>query len=124
MVEPARTVEVAIPAEYDTIKVRKLVSPPRENRIDIPAEYQTVTERKLVKEGALRWESILCETNTTPNLVSRVQRALNDAGFDAGAADGVLGGATMSAVTAYQRANGLASGQLTLETIRKLGVDI
>lgn len=124
IVEPAKTIEIASPAKYDTVKVRTLVTAPQEKRIKIPATYQTVTERKLVKDGDLRWQAILCETNTTANLVSRLQRALNEAGFEAGPVDGVLGTATMSAISSYQKANGLASGQLTLQTIRKLGIDI
>jgi len=124
IVAPAKTIEIASPAKYETVKVRTLVKGPQEKRTKIPAKYQTVTERKLVKGGELRWQGILCETNTTPNLVSRLQRSLNEAGFKAGPVDGIMGSATMSAVSAYQKANGLASGQLTLETIRKLGIDI
>lgn len=124
IVEPAKTIEIASPAKYDTVKIRTLVTPPQEKRSKIPAKYQTVTERKLVKDGELRWQAILCETNTTANLVSRLQRALNDAGYAAGPVDGIMGNATMSAISAYQKANGLASGQLTLETIRKLGISI
>ena len=122
MVEPAKTIEIASPAKYDAVKVRTLVAPPQEKRTKIPAKYQTVTERKLVKDGELHWQEILCETNTTANLVSRLQRALNEAGFKAGTVDGILGKSTMSAISSYQKANGLASGQLTLETIRKLGI--
>ena len=124
IVAPAKTIEIASPAQYDTVKVRTLVTAPQEKRTKIPAKYQTVTEQKQVKDGELRWQEILCETNTTPNLVSRLQRSLNEAGFKAGSVDGIMGSATMSALTSYQKANGLASGQLTLETIRKLGIKI
>jgi len=48
--------------------------------------------------------------------------ALRDAGHNPGAIDGVLGRSTMDAVTAYQKANGLASGQLTIKTLRSLKV--
>ncbi|MBT8062582.1 MAG: peptidoglycan-binding protein, partial [Gammaproteobacteria bacterium] len=68
--------------------------------------------------------SILCETNASPTLITDLQRALNAAGYEAGPVDGVLGKSTMNAVNAYQRANGLSSGQLTIETLKKLGVDV
>ena len=124
MTAPARTVEIKVPAEYETIKVRKLATSAREMRTDIPAEYQSVQETRMVKEGKLHWQPILCETNASPDLITNVQRALNDAGFNAGPVDGVLGRTTSNAIGAYQRANGLSSGQLTIETLKKLGVKI
>lgn len=124
LVSPARTVEVEIPAEYETVKVRKLVTPAREMRTDIPAEYQSIEETRMVKEGKLHWQSILCETNASPGLVTRVQRALDKAGYEPGPIDGVLGTATMRAIGNYQRANDLSSGQLTIETLESLGVKV
>jgi hypothetical protein len=124
MTAPAKTVEIKIPAEYETVKIRKLASRAREQRMEIPAEYQTVEETRLVKEGKLHWQPILCETNASPNLISNVQRALNEAGFNAGPVDGVLGQMTSKAIGHFQRANGLSSGQLTIETLEKLGVKI
>lgn len=122
--QPATTREVEIPAKYDTVKVRKLVTPASENRIPIPEEYTTVSKRQLVTDSFLEWRPILCETNTTPGLVSRLQRALNEAGYDAGSVDGVLGSRTLSAVKKYQVDNGMASGQLTLSVLEKLGVSL
>ena len=119
---PPTTRTVEIPAEYGTVNVTKLVEPARIESIEIPAEYQTVTQRKLVREGSLEWRSILCETNMSADVVAALQRALAGAGFDAGPADGNYGRQTANAVEAYQRKNGLASGQLTMETLRSLGV--
>ena len=124
MTAPARTVEIDVPAEYETIKVRQQATPAREQRTSIPAEYQSLEETRLVKEGKLHWQPILCETNASPDLITNVQRALNEAGFNAGSVDGILGRTTSKAIGQYQRANGLSSGQLTLETLKKLGVKI
>ena len=124
MTAPAKTVEVVVPAEYETVKVRKLATPAREMRTTIPAEYQSVKETRLVKEGKLHWQPILCETNASPDLITNVQRALNGAGFNAGPIDGILGRTTSKAIGEYQKANGLSSGQLTIETLKKLGVNI
>lgn len=64
---------------------------------------------------------MLCETNTTPAKISEVQRALSAAGY-ATDSDGVFGASTLRAMEAFQRARGLAVGNLTIETVRALGV--
>ena len=121
---PARTREVVVPARYDTVKVRKLVSKASTNTVEIPAEYKTVPTRKLVKDSRLEWREILCETNTTPGVISRLQKALNSKGYDAGSADGILGNQTLDAVKKYQRDNNMASGQLTIKVLDDLGVSL
>lgn len=120
--QPARTVTVEIPAEYKTVKVRKMVAGPTKRSIEIPAQYKTVADQKLVRAGQLEWRPILCETNTTSDVVRRLQVALKNAGYNPGRIDGVIGRDTMSAVTSYQKANNMAAGQLTMETLKKLGV--
>ncbi|MDH3315908.1 MAG: peptidoglycan-binding protein [Gammaproteobacteria bacterium] len=122
MVKPARTETVEIPAGYKTIRVSKLVEPAKEMRSPVGEQTQTITETVLASEGRMEWRSILCETNTTPDVVSRLQRALNGAGHNAGPVDGIVGPRTMSAVSSYQAANGMAQGSLTIETLKKLGV--
>ena len=122
--EPSRTREVSIPAKYETVKVRKLVSAASTRTVDIPAEYKTVPTRKLVSDSSLQWREILCETNTTAGVVSRLQRALNGAGYDAGQVDGILGNQTLAAVKKYQKANNMPSGQLTMQVLDKLEVTL
>ncbi len=122
MVKPPQTETVEIPAEYRTVRVSKLVEPAKEMRSKVSEQYEQVTETVLASEGHMEWRSILCETNTTPDVVSRLQRALNGAGYNVGPVDGIVGPRTMSAVSSYQAANGLAEGRLTIETLRKLGV--
>ncbi|MEM7221857.1 MAG: peptidoglycan-binding domain-containing protein [Pseudomonadota bacterium] len=120
--QAATTRTVKIPAEYGTVKVSKLVEPASERRIPIPAEYQTVNKTEQVSEGHLQWRSILCETNVTPDIVSRIQEALLAKGYNPGPIDGVLGSDTMAAVKDFQQSNQLPSGQLTLDTLKALGV--
>jgi hypothetical protein len=122
MVEGPKTRTITIPEEYETIRVRKLVKGPEERRIEIPAEYSTVSEEVLVKDAELEWRPILCETNTTPDVIRKVQVALQREGYNPGPIDGELGPDTMRAVRAYQRDNNMHSGQLTMETLYKLGV--
>jgi peptidoglycan hydrolase-like protein with peptidoglycan-binding domain len=75
-----------------------------------------------VADGRMDWRRILCETNVSPQLISRIQSALRMAGHDPGPIDGVLGQQTRRAVTEYQKKKGLASGELTYRTLESLGV--
>ena len=70
----------------------------------------------------MEWQRVLCETNVTPEIISRIQNALANSGFDPGPIDGVLGRRTHGAIKAYQRDKGLATGGLTYETIKSLGI--
>ncbi len=118
---PATTRAVNIPAKYDTVRVRKQLSPATERRISIPATFKTVTKQKKVTEERLLWREVLCDTNTTPGMISRVQQALNTQGFSL-SVDGTLGPSTLRAIDAYQRRNNLGTGGLTMATVKKLGV--
>ena len=119
---PAASKSVAIPAEYKTVNVTRLKTPASSRTIDIPAEYATVTKRVQVTDGQMAWREILCETNTTPGLVRKMQQALKNEGLNPGPIDGVVGGATLSAVRSYQQKKGLATGGVTMATLKSLGV--
>ncbi len=121
---PATTKKVEIPAKFKTVKVQRMVEPPRQKRIEIPGETRTITRRVKVADERLAWRPILCQTNMTPDLVKRIQRALKAAGFDPGPIDGVVGRETLAAIDRYQRAKGLARGGLTMATIESLGVTL
>ena len=117
------TRKVTVPAAYKTVTVASEASPPQERRIKIPAKYATVTKRKLVKEGMMDWREILCDTNMTTSRISDIQRALQAAGHNPGAIDGVIGGDTMKAVNAFQRSKGLPVDRyLNIATVKALGV--
>ncbi|MDT8363680.1 MAG: peptidoglycan-binding protein [Nitrosomonas sp.] len=58
----------------------------------------------------------------TPDIIREVQEALNNAGFNAGTADGKLGPRTLSALKSYQQQNELEAGKFTKETLRALNV--
>jgi len=70
----------------------------------------------------MEWRRILCETNTSVDLVTKVQQALKNAGYDPGPIDGVFGWRTVNAMKSYQKKKNLAVGALTYETIKSLGV--
>ncbi len=113
-----------IPAKYKVVKVRKLLSAAREKRTKIPAEYKTVNKRQKVGNERLEWRQVLCETNMTKDIVTRVQRKLREAGYNPGSIDGVIGGGTLRAVDNYQREKSLSRGGLTIRTLEALGVKL
>ncbi len=143
---PAKTRTTTIPAEYTTVTkkipmkvytktikteplyetvTRRVVDrPASERKIEIPAEYETVTRRVKVADGEVKWMPVLCEANVTTETVRSLQRALSAKGYSPGSIDGQLGPGTMDAVMKYQRAEGLAIGELTLQTLKKLGVSL
>ena len=122
MKDPPTTRVIEIPAEYKTVAVRKLVTPAEVTSTPIPETYQTISRTEKVTDGRMEWQSILCETNAKPGVVSSLQQALKNAGHDPGPIDGVIGVRTMGAVKSYQRAKGLPEGQLTMDTLNSLGV--
>lgn len=121
---PASFAKEDVAAEIETLKVRKLVAKAQEKRSKIPAEYKMVAKRKKVSDERLEWRQVLCETNMTKQVVVRLQEALQQAGYRPGTADGVMGGATLRAVDAYQQDKGLPRGGLTILTLESLGVKI
>lgn len=122
VVKPATVREVEVPAVYETIKVTRMVSPPQEKRISIPAEYETVTRTEKVSDGHMEWKRVLCETNLTPDVISKIQEALMRAGYNPGAINGVLHSQTRMAINSYQKQKGLAEGELTYEMMESLGI--
>ena len=124
VVDAARTETVEIPAEYRTLKVRKLAVPASEKRVVIPAEYQEITKTDKITDGYLQWSWVLCETNMTTNAISKIQTALNTAGFDVGRSDGVYGNQTASAIRRYQESKGLSTGGITKELLESLGITL
>jgi len=144
---PATTRALEVPAEYKTVKRRllktppttktikipeqtnvqkglKMVEPATVKRISIPEEYQTFTKRIKVSEEKMSWKPVLCETNTTPQIVRQLQHSLKEKGFHPGPVDGTIGAATMKAVVAFQKEQGLPRGGLDMDTFQALKVDL
>lgn len=121
---PATVKKVSVPATFKTVRMKKLVSPPTEKRVKIPAKHKIVAKHSKVSGARQEWRQVLCETNTTRDLVIQIQNGLAKAGFNPGAADGVLGRDTMRAADAYQRKHNLPTGGLTIQTIEKLGIKL
>ena len=122
LVKPATTITKTIPAVYKKVAVKELVSPETTKTVIIPAEYKYINKKVKVKDSELKWLPVLCETNFTRPRVMMVQRALKEKGFNPGPIDGIFGSKTKDAVRRFQIANNLATGALTINTLRALGV--
>ncbi len=122
LVKPACKVTKVIPAVYKKVAVKELVSPERTKKVIIPAKYKYITKKIKVKDSELKWLPVLCETNFTKPRVMMVQRALKEKGFNPGPIDGIFGSKTKAALRRFQIAHNLATGALTINTLRVLGV--
>ncbi|HOJ90607.1 MAG TPA: peptidoglycan-binding domain-containing protein [Saprospiraceae bacterium] len=123
--QPARTIEMPIEASYKTITRRVMVEPETVREEVVPATYKTVKERRLVRSGGFTvWTEILCEGKTTNSKLSSVQRALQAKGYNVGTIDGKMGLKTQTALKQYQTDMGLPTGNLNIETLKSLGVDV
>ncbi len=121
MMAPARVEQRTVPAIYRTVKERRVVTPSREEPVLVPAVTRKETLRRVVSPARTEWREVLCDTNASKAKIAEVQRALNRRGF-ATASDGVFGPATLASMERFQRANNLATGYLTMETVQALGV--
>jgi len=110
-----------VPAEFKTIEKRVLVTPEKPEYKMMPAQFDTITKSVIVRPESWEWRRILCETNMGSDSVARIQRALNSKGYNV-KIDGKLGNETMSALSAYQRKNNLATRGITYETLEHMGV--
>ncbi len=120
--EPARVESEIIPSVTQTVEVQKLIEEAQEINNTVPAEYAMVSKKKKVKEQTIGWKRILCQTNMSKDIIANIQSALNANGYNAGTPDGVLGDGTKKALEKFQKDNNLATGGLTYETLKALGV--
>jgi len=94
------------------------------------AELARVSEEGVISyTGQKAFRATLCKASRSEQILKQLQIALRDQGFlkpnpplDLVVVDGVWGLNTFNALKAYQKANGLAYGQVTLESFEKLGV--
>jgi len=66
------------------------------------------------------WRRTVCDIEINNSVIRKVQRVLKAKGYNPDAIDGIYGCDTRKALKAFQKANGLPSGYLTVETLRAL----
>jgi len=122
LVKPASVRKVCIDAQYETVRREVVASPARTKKTCIAAEYSDVEKTVLVAQASVKWEHIICENKTTAATVNQVKEALTKAGFQPGPSDGTLAAQDWTALAQFQQKNGLGVGELSYETLAKLGV--
>ncbi|MDO5624390.1 MAG: peptidoglycan-binding domain-containing protein [Pseudomonadota bacterium] len=123
VVQEASVREEVVPAVYRT-ETRQVIDQPAGKRtVDVPAQYDTISWQVKVADAREEKREVMCETNTHPDKIREVQRALQAVGFNPGPVSGALTPDTMGAVSQYQFARGLpVHGYLDVDTVRALGV--
>jgi hypothetical protein len=104
------------------IKVSNVATESEEIRTKVPAVYKTVEKRTKVSPESLVWRQILCRTNMGPGINKKIQQALKEAGVYNGVVDGNIGRGTMKSLEQYQKDNGMATGGITMDVLKKLGI--
>lgn len=111
-------------AVYEEVPVQKLVSNAVITKTPIPAKNQSFTKTTKVANARLEWRPVMCETNLNSEIISSIQRALGDKGYDTGATPGVIDKEMFTAVEKFQQDENLPQGGLTISTIEALGVKL
>ena len=120
---PSTTKEIAIPGICMLVKTKVLNTPASERKIIVPAKYATYKTKTKVSNSYIRWQSILCKTNTKPDIISSLQKALQAKGYPIDTINGEYNLETKKAVNSYQEDNSLSKGALTLKTLESLGLN-
>lgn len=119
---PASTQVVTVPPKYETITKRVPVGDAKKVVVPAQPKYETVTRVETVAPAQVVWAEVLCDTSINEDVVRALQHKMFDLGYYNGAIDGTYNVNLDQAVSDYQTDNNLASGGLTLETLRSLGI--
>lgn len=91
-----------------------------------PKPQQTVAKavppKKKVYKQRRHLPTVPSKKNASSTLVMNIQKSLKQKGFNPGNVDGVMGSRTVAALHAFQKANGIAIGDLNRATMLKLGL--
>jgi len=121
---PASVEEEVVPSTKELVNTQVLVTEEKEIKTPIEAEYKMMKKRKKIAATHVGWKRILCQTNMNKNVISKIQTALNEKGYKAGEADGILGRGTSNALSKFQKDNSLATGGITYETLGSLNITL
>ncbi len=113
-----------VEATVEDIEISELVADARSVKLPVPGINSSLERTIKVSDSGFDWAPILCETNTTGDVVQRIQAALRDKGYSPGSVDGVLGRSTLAALEEFQRKNKLSEGGVTIEALDALGVEL
>jgi len=123
LVEPPKCKKVLVPAEYKVIKVKQLVRDATCQKQPVPPKYGTVKKVFQVKGPEVIWDAVLCDINLKPEGIKLIQQKLKELGYYNGPINGELNDQTMAAVVKFQVDNNLPAGNVSIETLEKMGLE-
>jgi len=121
---PGRFETEEFAAVYKDVSTKTLVSNAVINKTPIPAENQSFTKTTKVSDARLEWRPVMCETNLNPEIISSIQKALDERGYKTGETIGKIDEGMFSSIEQFQKDENLAQGGLTLTTIKALGIEL
>jgi|GEM_PF-1370703 len=111
LVKHASVISIQEPPVYDTIQKRVMVKPQELKTVPVPPEYTTVKSRRLVWQGGFaEYRELSCIKpikDTDPIPVSKVQQRLKALGYYNGTIDNILGPKTKQAVIDFRTESGM-----------------
>lgn len=120
--KPAEVVPVDLDDEIETLEVSELVEAAQAREREIPAETMSVNVKRYEGRPRIVARQAVCDRDLTRDMVRDVQNTLASLGYNPGEIDGLPGPQTIDALSQYQIENGLASGAITIETMKHLGL--
>lgn len=120
--KPAEVVPVELDDEIETFEVAELVEAAQTREREIPAETMDVNVKRYEGRPRIVARQAVCDQDLTRDMVRKIQKALAGLGYRPGEIDGLPGPKTIDALSQYQIENGLASGAITIETMKHLGL--
>ena len=121
---PAHVEDVTVPAVTEKRKVREVVTPAHTDTVQIPAVFQDTQKTRVVHDAQPVWREVLCDKNASPQVITAIQHALAEHGYNPGPVDGHLGSQTVSAMQKFEADRGMAQGQVSVEAVQALGVQL
>ena len=121
---PEHVVEDTVPPVFEKRRVREVITPAHTETVEVPAVYRDVTKTRTTDAARPVWREVLCQKNASPAVIMDIQKALAAKGYDPGAIDGHIGSKTVSAMQKFEADTNLPQGQISIEAVKALGVNI
>ena len=113
------------PAIVETVTEQVMLQPAEvraDGTVTQPAIFKTETRQAILRERKATWFQTPCAAEQTPDFIASLQRALKARSLYRGPITGEMDARTRATVRAYQKAEGLDSGILSLAAARELGL--
>jgi len=121
---PEHVVEETVPPVFEKRRVKEVITPAHTETVEVPAVAHDETRTRVTDEARPVWREVLCQKNASPAVIADIQKALAAKGYDPGAIDGHIGSKTVSAMQKFEADNNLPQGQISIEAVKLLGVNL